>query len=303
MTLVVGATGLVGFEVCRRLRATGQKVRALVRCTSAPEKIDQLRSLGVELCGGDLKDCASLNEACRGVTSVISTASATVSQQAGDSILSVDRDGQLNLVAAAKSRGIDRFIFVSFRHGTMPPFPLDDAKREVEAAIADMNFTVIQASWFMEVWLSPALGFDYENRRARIYGPGLEAISWVSALDVAEMCALALHHPSAQRRTIEFGGPEALTPLQVVAAFEQIGGQRFQTEHVPEAALRAQYESATDPMQKTFAALMLGTALGDAIDMTGPISEFGLSLTSVADYARTCMSRAKGDANARATAR
>src|SRR4051794_18375878 len=37
MVLVVGATGLVGTEVCRRLRARGEPVRALVRSTSAGE--------------------------------------------------------------------------------------------------------------------------------------------------------------------------------------------------------------------------------------------------------------------------
>jgi uncharacterized protein YbjT (DUF2867 family) len=72
----------------------------------------------------------------------------------------------------------------------------------------------------MEVWLSPALGFDYLNASARIYGPGTSPVSWVSLLDVAEMCVLALRNPAAERRTIEFGGPGALSPLEVVARFE-----------------------------------------------------------------------------------
>src|SRR5262249_4658430 len=158
---------------------------------------------------------------------VISTASSTLSRQDGDSIESVDRDGQLQLIDAARAHGIERFLLVSFRHGGFP-CPLDDAKQQAERAIAGMNFTVIQASWFMEVWLSPALGFDYANRAARIYGPGTSPISWVSFLDVAEMCALCLRHPAASRRTIEFGGPEPLSPLEVVARFENIGGGPFQ---------------------------------------------------------------------------
>jgi uncharacterized protein YbjT (DUF2867 family) len=56
MILVVGATGLLGNRICERLRAEGQTVRALVRRTSNPEKVNALRSLGCELATGDLKD-------------------------------------------------------------------------------------------------------------------------------------------------------------------------------------------------------------------------------------------------------
>jgi uncharacterized protein YbjT (DUF2867 family) len=188
MVLVVGATGLVGTEVCRRLRARGESVRALVRSTSAEEKVEGLRSVGAELCWGDLKDSESLRRACHGASAVISTASSTLSRQAGDSIESVDAVGQLQLVSAAQAAGIERLVFVSFRHPAGFTFPLDEAKRRIEAALQPMNFTTIQASWFMEVWLSPALGFDYQKATARLYGPGTNPISWVSFSDVAEMC-------------------------------------------------------------------------------------------------------------------
>jgi uncharacterized protein YbjT (DUF2867 family) len=289
MILVAGATGLVGSAVCQKLAKRGETVRALVRATSAKEKLEALRSGGAELCVGDLKDPVSLGAACRGVDAVISTASSTLSRQAGDSIESVDAAGQLNLVNAAKAASIARFVFVSFRPPRTISFPLADAKRRVEEAIASLNFTIIQASWFMEVWLSPALGFDYPNQTARIYGPGTSPISWVSFRDVAEMCALAVRSPAAERRTIEFGGPEALSPLEVVARFEKIGGRPFQLQHVPEQTLRAQFDGAADPMQKTFAGLMLGYLYGDAIDMAPVVEQFGIQLTSVDEYARSVL--------------
>jgi uncharacterized protein YbjT (DUF2867 family) len=289
MILVAGATGLVGSAVCQKLAKRGETVRALVRSTSAKEKLDALRSCGAELCVGDLKDPGSLSSACRGVDAVVSTASSTLSRQSGDSIESVDAAGQLNLVNAAEAAGIERFVFVSFRPPRGISYPLADAKRRVEEAIASLNFTIIQASWFMEVWLSPALGFDYPNQTARIYGPGTSPISWVSFRDVAEMCALAVRSPAAERRTIEFGGPEALSPLEVVARFEKIGGRPFQLQHVPEQTLRAQFDGAADPMQKTFAGLMLGYLYGDAIDMAPVVEQFGIQLTSVDEYARSVL--------------
>uniref|UniRef100_Q028V1 NmrA family protein n=1 Tax=Solibacter usitatus (strain Ellin6076) TaxID=234267 RepID=Q028V1_SOLUE len=292
MVLVVGATGLVGSEICQRLIRRGERVRALVRETSSKEKVEALRSAGAELCVGDLKDPNSIAAACRGVNAVISTASATLMRQPGDSIESVDEAGQLGLVNAAKHANVGRFLFVSFRKPPGMAFPLAAAKEEVEKAVKGLNFTVIQASWFMEVWLSPALGFDYANAAARIYGRGTSPISWVSFRDVAEICAIALRHPAGERRTIEFGGPEALSPLEVVARFESAGGRPFRLEHIPEAALWAQFEGATDSMQKSFAALMLGYVHGDAIDMAPVVDAFGIKLTGIDEYARAVLGKA-----------
>src|ERR1700676_5603349 len=233
MVLVVGATGYVGHEICHRLVGRGERVRALVRATSSPDRVETLGSCGVEICVGDLKNFESMKNLFTGVEAVISTASSTLSRQPGDSIESVDAAGQLNLVNAAKTANVERFVFVSFRQAPGLSSPLGDAKREVEKAIANMNFTVVKASWFMEVWLSPALGFDYVNRTARIYGPGTSPVSWVSFRDVAEMCTLAIRHPMAERRTIQVGGPKAMSMLEVVKRFEKIGGQAFQLEHIP----------------------------------------------------------------------
>ena len=144
----------------------------------------------------------------------------------------------------------------------------------------------------MEVWLSPALGFDYANAAARIYGPGTSPISWVSFRDVAEICAVALRHPSAERKVIEFGGPEALSPLEVVARFEKIGGRPLRLEHVSEQALLAQFEGAKDSLQKSFAALMLGYLHGDAINMEPVVDTYGIKLTNVNEYARNVMAQA-----------
>jgi uncharacterized protein YbjT (DUF2867 family) len=289
MILVVGATGLVGSDVCRRLAKRGEKVRALVRMTSDKEKVEALRAAGVELCIGDLKQPESLAAACRGVSAIVSTASSTLSRAEGDSIESVDAAGQLSLVEAAKAARADRFVFVSFRQPKGMSVPLAEAKAHVESAIAGMNFTIIQASWFMEVWLGPHLGFDYANATARIYGPGTSRISWVSSGDVAEMCVLALQNPAANRRTIEFGGPEQLSPLEVVARFEKIGSKPFKVEHVPEEFLRAQFAAATDSMQKSFAALMLGYMHGDAMEMASIQKEFGIKLKSVDDHAHAVL--------------
>src|SRR5437867_8793263 len=52
MTLVVGATGMLGGEICRLLAERRKPVKALVRGTSSPEKLAMLKSLGAALVNG-----------------------------------------------------------------------------------------------------------------------------------------------------------------------------------------------------------------------------------------------------------
>jgi uncharacterized protein YbjT (DUF2867 family) len=290
MILVVGATGLLGTRVCERLRAEGQPVRALVRKTSDADKVNALRSLGCELATGDLKDPPQIQAACQRISALISTASSTLSRQPGDSIESVDFQGQLALVNAAKSAAVRRFVYVSFRDDPTIQYPLTQAKRSVERAIVDLDYTSIQASYFMEVWLSPAVGFDYVHGRVRIYGSGLKPISWVSYRDVAEFCIAPVVRSVAGRSVLGVGGPEALTPLEVVKIFEEESGWRFEVETIPEAKLREQFDSATDSLEKSFAGLMLQYVYGDAIDMRGLLESIPVRLTSVREYARTVLS-------------
>jgi uncharacterized protein YbjT (DUF2867 family) len=289
MILVVGATGLLGTRVCERLRAEGQSVRALVRKTSNPDKVNALRSLDCELATGDLKDPPQIQAACQGISALISTASSTLSRQPGDSIESVDLQGQLGLANAARSGGVRRFIYVSFRDDPTVQYPLTQAKRSVERAIADLDFTSIQASYFMQVWLSPALGFDYVHGRARIYGSGSKPISWVSYRDVAEFCIAPILCSVAGRSVLEVGGPEALSPLEVVRIFEEESGRRFEVETIPEADLREQLDSANDSLEKSFAGVTLQYAHGDAIEMRGLLESISIRLMSVREYARTVL--------------
>jgi|tagenome__1003787_1003787.scaffolds.fasta_scaffold20987813_1 uncharacterized protein YbjT (DUF2867 family) len=287
MILVVGATGLLGGEICRQLSAAGHPVRALVRPTSDESRVEALRVLGAELVTGDLKDPATLVAACAGAEVVITTASTTLSRQAGDTIASVDQDGQLQLIEAAKASGVSRFVYVSYSGNHTIGCPLTTAKRAVEQALRDsgLTYTILRPSYFMEVWLSPALGFDPANAQARIYGAGRAPISFISLKDVARFVVRSLTTPAARNAIIELGGPEALSPLDAVETFEQSTGRTFALEHVAEEALEQQYASAQDPLEQSFAALMLGYARGDVVDMSQTLVAFPLQLTSIREFA------------------
>jgi uncharacterized protein YbjT (DUF2867 family) len=287
LILVVGSTGYLGGEICRRLAAAGERVRGLVRSTSDPSAVKQLQDAGIETVVGDLRDRASLDVAVRGVDMVISTATTTRSRQADETIESTDQQGQLNLVEAADEAGVERYIYVSYSGQLGDDDPLTVAKRTVERKVREsgMTYTILRPSFFMEAWLSPVFGFDYSNARATIYGRGESKISWISLGDVAEFAVRAVDDPKAENAVLELGGPEALSPLEVVRIFEEVGGKPCQVQHVSEEALRAQKQAATDSMSRAFAGLMLAYAGGDPIPMADTLREFPVRLRSVREYA------------------
>lgn len=287
MILVVGATGLLGSEICKRLAQSGQPVRALTRTGTSQDKLQALQKGGIEIVTGDLKDIPSLSLACDKVSTVITTASSTFSRQDGDSIETVDRLGQLNLITAAKNAGVQNFVYVSIPLSFHYECPLYAAKREVEQTLAasGFNYTVLLANYFMEVWLSPALGFDYANGSARVYGDGTDPIAWISCQDVAGFAIDCVGNENVRNKMLPVGGPENLTPLQVIRAFEEISGKSFTIEHVPESVLLEQYNAAKDPLAKSFAALMLDYARGCPMSMDETLRAMPRQLKSVRDYA------------------
>ena len=288
--LVAGATGLLGSDICKLLAANGISVRALVRATSDPAKVERLKSLGVEVVEGDLRDRASLDPACNGVETVISTVSAMpFSYQPGvNDIKTTDLEGVLNLIEATKANHVSHFIYTSFSKNVDEDFLLRNAKREVEKRLleSDLTYTILRPSCFMEVWLGPAVGFDAANGKVVIYGTGKNPLAWIAIHDVTQFAVAALDHPAAKNAILELGGPESISTLDAVECFEQAGGRPIEMQFMPEEAIEAQMAAATDPMQKSFSALMRAVAVGDPIDMSTTLQTFSIHPTTVEQYAR-----------------
>ena len=297
MILVVGATGFLGEKICERLIAKNKKVRAMTRISADRQKTDRLIAMGAEVVSGDLKNPKSLDRACAGVDAVITTATAILSQTEGDSIASVDQNGSLALVDAALANKVDRFVYISFPE-ISDEFPLQNAKRRVETKLVNskMGYTILRPTYFMEVWLGPAVGFDPVNGTAVVHGNGDSPVSWISIDDVAEAAALCVDHPEMKNEIVELGGPEAKSQKEVIAAFEAAGVAPVEITALPEALLKEkraaarQPDSAVDPSEQSIDALMLGVIEGKVIDMKEVQKKMPMQLTTLDDYIRGAMS-------------
>jgi uncharacterized protein YbjT (DUF2867 family) len=293
MDLVVGATGLVGQQVALGLRRQGRAVRALVRGGAHHEKADPLISAGIEIVDADLTKPESLPSACAGAETVISTAT-SMPHGKDDGLRRVDRDGTLALIDTAERSGVHHFVYTSYSGNIRMDSPLETAKRDCEDRLlaGKMRATILRPSYFMEMWLSPALGFDPASGRARIYGPGDAKVSYISFHDVVSFAVAATAKPPDSSVILEMGGPEPISQLDAVAIFEQKLGKKIETEKLPLAALEEQHRS-TDPLQKTFSALMIAYATGDVIPGSRETARrYGVALHSVVDYVKTFLKAA-----------
>jgi NADH dehydrogenase len=239
MILVAGATGILGGMITRRLLGEGKQVRILLRHNSPAEQMaaqgiaTSARSLieaGARPVYGDLQDRASLDAACEGVETVITTANSAM-RGGDDTVDTVDRLGNRNLVEAARAAGVKQFIFTSFLGASLDnPVPLFQAKAETEAALAasGMPYTVLAPNFFVESWAGMVVGIPLRARQpVTLVGEGRRLHSLISTGDVAAFAAAAVGHPAARNQRLALGGPEPVSWRGVVAAFGRVLGQEL----------------------------------------------------------------------------
>src|SRR6266496_2588488 len=149
MILIVGSTGFLGNAVTKKL-AAGQPVTALVRDADS-DKARALQAAGARLVTGDLKDLQTL-------------------------------------IDVAERKGARRFIFVSFSRNITVDAPLARFKRAAEKRLesSKLDYTILLPTYFADVWLTPAVGFDVAGGKVRVYGDGRAKISYVGVEDVAK---------------------------------------------------------------------------------------------------------------------
>ena len=288
--LVAGATGLLGTEICRQLRAKNIPVRAMVRNTTDPVKIEKLTKLGVRIVQGDLQDKESLSRVLQEVKTVISTISSIPSSYlpGENDVQKVDLEGIKNLIDCGKNGRVQHFIYTSFSGQMDFDFPLRNAKRSVEQYLQEsgIGYTILRPSFFMELWLSAAVGFDALSGKVNICGTGTNPVAYISYRDVAKFAVESISNPSFRNVVLELGGPQNISQLEAVKIFEEVLRRKIEVNHITVDVLESQFNSSADAMQKSFTGLMLCVANGDPINMRDLLKTFPVKLTSVNEFAR-----------------
>lgn len=110
VTLVTGATGLVGSHVTRLLAERGDAVRVTVRERSALEQLD---GLDVETVRADVLDRGSMRRALKGAERVFHVAGLTSLRAPADTLFRVNVDGTRIVLEEALRAGVERAVLTS----------------------------------------------------------------------------------------------------------------------------------------------------------------------------------------------
>lgn len=280
MILVVGATGQLGGLIVRNLLSRGHRVRALVRDSAGAT---DLAAQGADIVVGDLTDPESLLRACNGVTAVVTTAN-SLARGGADTIESVDRAGNANLIQAATEQRINRFVFVSAL-GADPhhPMPLLRAKGETESLLrdSDLVWTILQPDFYMELLMMITVGAPaLAGETVTLFGEGRRRHSLVSMVDVAAYAVAAIERPDAAGQTLVIGGPDPVSWRDVISAFEKHLGREVPVRTLPSPDPP---EGPTDPIVGLLVAL---ETYDSPIDMTALSERYGVASTEMTEYVR-----------------
>jgi uncharacterized protein YbjT (DUF2867 family) len=148
--VIAGGHGQIGRRLARLLAARGDRVRGLIR---NPGHVDDLRSDGAEpvLCDLESAPVDEVASAVSGADAVVFAAGAGPGSGA-ERKLTMDRDGAVKLMEAAREAGVPRYVIVSSVGAESPPDGDDvfsvylRAKAEADRALmdSDSDWTVVR---------------------------------------------------------------------------------------------------------------------------------------------------------------
>jgi uncharacterized protein YbjT (DUF2867 family) len=237
IVLVAGATGKLGYEVVRELKARGHRVRALARSTS---RLEGLRGLADELCAADAMKPETLKPALRGVDRVFSCLGASVipmPKYGGETFTKIDYPANRNLVEASLRVGVRKFVYVSV-YGAHK-LPHHDFIRGHELVVEELrrsglNYSVLRPTGFFsamdEILLVASRGLLPE------FNGGTARTNPIHEADLAELCVDAFDRPSGWEADV--GGPDALTRKEIAALAWKAIGKQARAVRVPVSVLR-----------------------------------------------------------------
>jgi uncharacterized protein YbjT (DUF2867 family) len=221
--LVTGGTGTLGRLVVPRLRAAGRPVRVLTR--RPPES-----SGDVVYATGDLETGAGVDEAMRGVATIVHCAGTTTG----------DDDKARTLVRAAKDAGVEHVVFISVVGADRVPqqsrvdramFGYFGSKRGAEDVIAGSGvpWTTLRATQFHELMLTTVQGMA---RLPVVPVPAGFRFQPVDGAEVADrLVELALGAPAGL--VPDIAGPKSYAMTELLRLYLRASGK-----HRPTVPLR-----------------------------------------------------------------
>lgn len=235
LVLVTGATGFLGRRVVQALLDQHHQVRCLVH-TPGRERMFSDGSVDVHF--GSVLDPHALAAAFYDLDAVIHLV-AIIRQRRGATFDQVNRQGVANVVVAAKEAGVQHFLHLSAIGATNnPSYPYLYSKWQGEQEVINsgLPYTILRPSLMFgpgDEFLNTLAALVRVFPLAPVMGPGRNRFQPIGVEDVARCLVLALEQDDLRGRTMEIGGPQQLSYIDVIGIVARTLGRRRLYVHVP----------------------------------------------------------------------
>ena len=228
--LIVGGTGTLGRQIVLQALTKGYPVRCLVRNF---RKANFLKEWGAELIYGDLTIPETIPPCLQGITAVVDASTSRPSDL--DVVKTVDWDGKLVLIEAAKAAKVKRFIFCSTQNlDQFSNIPLMKMKQGIEIKLkeAQIPYTIFRLTGFyqglIEQYAIPIL----ENLPVWVTNENTN-IAYMDTQDIARFCLRSLQIPQTTNETFFLSGVKGWASSEIISLCEQLAGQKAEVKTVP----------------------------------------------------------------------
>lgn len=220
MILVAGASGKVGQAVMQELKHQGFCVRALARDKA---KVDA--SVADEIVTADATQPGTLQEVCEGAEAVISAIGGSLQlgrTKGNGGYWEVDYAANKNLLAAAQTAQVKKFIYVSaFQAEQMKGIAYGEAHAAFEEELRRVGipYAMIRPTGIFYIFAE----FIKLARKGvmPLIGPGEVRTNPIHERDVAKACVQAL---SSSQTVFDLGGPDVFTRRELAEmCFRAVG--------------------------------------------------------------------------------
>ncbi len=239
MHVVIGASGVLGSRIVERLLGKNLQVRAVTR---NPEKLEKLKSNGVDVIRGDLLDASWMDGALKGVQYLFLATHGLVPPSRKNNILKVDDAGNRRIIDAAKRAGVSQVIFTSAliaQPDATATFGKIKFKIEEYIKNSGLKYTIVRPPAYIETHGLILIGEPLrKSGKVQFLGTGSRPINWISAEDVADYMVESIDNPDRVHTVKSIAGPDVFSRIQMLEIFERTLNKKAKRSHLPLGILK-----------------------------------------------------------------